>query len=380
MEFILDSDLPIVENPNIWESPDLKLVDAIYMAYCNHLDIIISPDDVLACFSTQIAGHVNKFHEHYQPYFSKSGEYELITVETDDLGDAFDLFNRELDDRDVPDFCSHDFTTSQACHRLFGHVVRSHMVKRWYGMRWAPVCGVRSVTLTGTLEDWKKLEQKISSFRKIAKENIHEPLDAFIANVNFFICSLVGETPAEGYSWNKMIYAEGIIDYDCVSTEKIKGWFLNFALMNKGSYEETVFISDEIEYVFLINNTQHMITLRPKIVLTEDRKITINYDNYTVTKVPKSKLIKQSSTKKDWTTKETLKTLREKASDGYKFYGLTELNKNIVPVYWNDGILYAETETRTRESMTPIHRNNEFFYRENGLFPMRDEDDLEPLL
>lgn len=378
MEFPIYPDLPVVENLRLSQTSELKLVTAIYTAYANHLDLIISPDDVLACFSTQIASHVNKFHEHYQPYFSESGEYELITVETCTLEDAFFLFNQALDEKDVPDFCSHDFTTSQACHKLFGHVVRSYMVERWYGMRWAPVCGVRSVKLTGTLEDWKKVERKVSSFRKIAKENIHEPLDDFIANVNFFICSLSNETPAEGYSWNKMIYADGIIDYVCDSTEATRGWFLNFALSKKRSYEETDLMSDEIGYVFLIGGSQHKITLRPEIVLTEDRRLTINYEKYTVEKVPLNKTIRRIKTKEDWVTKESLKQLRESAPEDHKFYGLAKINKKIFPIYWSGGILYGETKSNL--GLISVPRNLEFFHRENGPFPMREEDDLEPLL
>lgn len=79
-------------------------------------------------------------------------------------------------------------------------------------------------------------------------------------------------------------------------------------------------------------------------------------------------------------TPEVIDSLRKSAAEGYVFYGLTELNDRVIPVYWHDGMLFGRIISGRQKDTMYIDRNSEFFHREEGEFPMLIEDDLAPLI
>jgi hypothetical protein len=164
-------------------------------AYNNHLDVILSPDDVWTIISLQFSKCVNDHAEEMRSMFvSHDGSKFLNVVTWKDLGEVqwgefFDLILNEIQTNTkegIVDLLACIFSTTQFVEKMISTAILMDSLKSFFAYgRVIPLCGIRNVLFMGDLEDWNKLLEKLQALKPFAAwtqyvENLIPIIEQFI--------------------------------------------------------------------------------------------------------------------------------------------------------------------------------------------------------
>ena len=156
-------------------------VGALYRAYNEHRHLILRPDDVWLAITTAFGLFmgVKKNAETMRKQFV---DFEgKIQLEVTDAGTIYtvnwnDIINRMSDliekntKGDARTWTEPNFTTTTPTGKTVGQVVLMGVMKHYFDYKVTLMCGLPKVTLEGTLEDWKKLQEKAQHFASFGIE------------------------------------------------------------------------------------------------------------------------------------------------------------------------------------------------------------------
>jgi hypothetical protein len=146
------------------------LLSAVGRAFADHRPLVLSPDAVWLTIAQGVAQHVRLHAAELRSRLVRHAGRKRLTVVVDgpmprDAGawhDAVELFHRllaaEISDADVFE-C--DFSTSTDVERVAGRIVLLDAYSPYFALWMVCVCGIPSVTLTGTVEDWRKIRARV---------------------------------------------------------------------------------------------------------------------------------------------------------------------------------------------------------------------------
>ena len=160
-----------------WERSDV-LFGCFLQCYAEHRPIVISPDMIWLVINQQLAKHIANNAEKFRSLIvSHEGKLE-ITIESDtdiltentDWSKILEGFYSQIDSKTLDsiakDFVA-DFSTTGADERIASVVTLMKGVESYFKYTVHHlICGIPSVTLTGTPEDWKKLLKKCDILKK----------------------------------------------------------------------------------------------------------------------------------------------------------------------------------------------------------------------
>lgn len=170
--------------------------DAFYKtlvdAYANHQSVTLSPDMVWLVISQGFARYVNAHAEELRPKLvNHEGKMDLV-IETDK-----DLMTEEVDwPILINDFASQidkhtkdniaktitsDFSTTGSVERVASQITLMESVKSYfeYIVEYF-ACGIPSITLDGSVEDWKRVREKAMQLKKYGLEKWIDSLDPIL--------------------------------------------------------------------------------------------------------------------------------------------------------------------------------------------------------
>ena len=216
-------------------------IGTVYNAYSNHYHLVLRPDDVWLQIVITFANYVDKHAEEMRTLFvehegkkklSVSEQGSIYTVSWDRMIEKFSKAIEDNTKNDVRQWLEPDFSTTTPKDRLIGRVVLMAAMKNYfeyYGS--CSACGLPSITLEGTLEDWQKIRQR---FNQIQAYGLNSPdllkwhkilapiLDKFIETY---------QNRVDQDFWQQ------IVDYEGGSgTSDVTGWILAFIPFNEGHY------------------------------------------------------------------------------------------------------------------------------------------------
>ena len=151
------------------------------LAWCQHRPVSLSPDVIWLLICQQFSHYVNKNPETMRKQLvSHEGKEELV-VKTNDLFSEqadwvglIDGFAAEIGKYTRDDLSSTlvaDFTTTGIDERIASEVTLMDVTKPYFEyLAIYAVCGIPSITLTGTPEDWKKVLAKTRALGHIGLE------------------------------------------------------------------------------------------------------------------------------------------------------------------------------------------------------------------
>ena len=151
------------------------------LAWCQHRPVSLSPDVIWLLICQQFSHYVNKNPEKMRKHLvSHEGKEELV-VKTNDLFSEqadwvglIDGFAAEIGKYTRDDLSSTlvaDFTTTGIDERIASEVTLMDVTKPYFEyLAIYAVCGIPSITLTGTPEDWKKVLAKTRALGHIGLE------------------------------------------------------------------------------------------------------------------------------------------------------------------------------------------------------------------
>lgn len=141
------------------------LLSAVAKAFAEHRPLVLSPDAIWLTIARGIAQHV-KLHaeELRQLLVSHEGKKRLeVAIDGSMPTDAqswvhiVELFAKQIGDTTFE--C--DFSTSTDVERVAGRVALMDAYSPYYSFWLVCVCGIPSITLTGTPDDWRKIRARV---------------------------------------------------------------------------------------------------------------------------------------------------------------------------------------------------------------------------
>lgn len=145
-------------------------VGALHQAYQSHLPLTLSPDDVWTTITQGLAIHVNKNAEALRHHFVDFAGKKDIEVEmpgfvkggNNPWKDSLNVFSSEIAKfiGRKRDLLVSAFTTTGPVEQAASEVVLMGAMKEFFEYYGSTLCGIPTVTLLGTVEDWRSVRRR----------------------------------------------------------------------------------------------------------------------------------------------------------------------------------------------------------------------------
>lgn len=155
-----------------------EFLNAVIHAYNNHLSLRLNPDHILQCVSMAVATCISEHSEDYRDVFvNHSGKKKLqvvLNATTFDPHLLTDMMS-ELVNENVKSSLNLEpnFSTTTRLSKTIGNLTKMATFKKYFSYGFMLGCGIRSVDLEGTLEDWLMLKTQVTQALNLIKEKGH---------------------------------------------------------------------------------------------------------------------------------------------------------------------------------------------------------------
>lgn len=239
-----------------------QFLNTIIYAYNNHIGLIIKPDDILQCVSHAVYNCINDHSEEYKDIFSVCKIYnnELIIETKNDLieniiNDISVFINKNIYSKLN---LESEFTTSTNTTKLVSQISKISSISKYSSYtNYEFFCGIRKINLTGTLEDWLLLKNKIVHTQKIinSKNHMINWFKHILTIVDLLIDTYLTDkciTDELKIFWSRIIT---YIPYGSGNQKYISGWSkILFPGIMYDSYPEVLKILNPKSYPIKSNN------------------------------------------------------------------------------------------------------------------------------
>ncbi|KAF0687043.1 Aste57867_21182 [Aphanomyces stellatus] len=152
------------------------LVMGVVRAYNEHHHLVLRPDDVWLAIMTQFGLYVNANAETLRHSLVKhDAQKELVvkdvgTLRTVDYGRLASQFigkmEEHLVDPALGEWVLPGFSTTTDHDRIVGSVVMMATMKKYFSYKMMLMCGIPTVTLLGTVDDWVAIRSRVDALLK----------------------------------------------------------------------------------------------------------------------------------------------------------------------------------------------------------------------
>ena len=218
--------------------------DAFYRciveAYANHQSVTLSPDMVWLVISQGFARYVNAHAEDLRPKLvSHEGkmdlaimtEKDLLSEETDWpslINDFASQIGKHTKDG-IAETITSDFTTTGPVERVASQITLMESVKSYFEyIVYRIACGIPSITLQGTVEDWQRVLEKTRQLKQYGLDTWINTLEPILQE---FVQAADGH-PNQTF-WKSMVKKQTVdaLKGGACSPDKpteLDGWILKF--------------------------------------------------------------------------------------------------------------------------------------------------------
>lgn len=212
----------------------------IVRAYANHQSVVLTPDMIWILITQGFSNYVNAHSEEMRPLLvNHEGKKELVVSTKEDMlskkanwpklvGDFTSKIN-ENTKGDIANIITADFTTTSPVERVASQITLMETMKSYFEyvvMRLS--CGIPSITLKGTPEDWQSVLDKT---RKLEAYGISKWLKELEPILTEFVHAAEG-TPNQEF-WQDIVKKHRVKKFrgggcsDEMPTQ-LDGWLLKF--------------------------------------------------------------------------------------------------------------------------------------------------------
>ena len=173
-------------------------IAAVHTAFSQHYPLMFSPDAIWLCIMQGLSFHINsnaeKLRQHFVEFEGKKTIAVYPTVpfvkgsQSNPWPEVFDLFSEGIHTHvgdKTHDLLTPEFSTTGPVERAASQIVLMDCFKQYFCYQMVCICGIPSVTLEGTVEDWKKLRERALSLRQYDLDwwidELEPVLDQFVA-------------------------------------------------------------------------------------------------------------------------------------------------------------------------------------------------------
>lgn len=155
----------------------------IVNAYAKHLSVTLSPDMIWLVISQGFARYVNAHAEELRPQLvNHEGKMDLaimtdkdLLTEEADWPSLIDDFSSQIEKYtkgDIAKTITSDFTTTSLVERVASQITLMESVKSYFEyIVYRIACGIPTITLQGTVEDWQRVLEKTKNLKQYGLES-----------------------------------------------------------------------------------------------------------------------------------------------------------------------------------------------------------------
>jgi len=147
-------------------------VATMHLAYAEHYPMTISPDMIWLLIAQGFAVHVNENAETLRSQFVDFDGKKKIDIrrdefvkggENNDWANTFPEFAQKIEANTgahLLELVTSDFSTTGSAEKIAFQITLMDAMKSYFQYSVTTACGIPEITLEGTPEDWKKIEEK----------------------------------------------------------------------------------------------------------------------------------------------------------------------------------------------------------------------------
>jgi hypothetical protein len=251
-QYLLSQDGVKVEDQHVVamsfaDAQNLRIIvkDAFYQcmvkAYAEHKSVTLSPDMMWLLISQGFARYVNAHSEELRSQLVyHEGKQDLMVMTKDDLlsgkadwGKLMNDFSKEIERHtkgEVAKTIAADFSTTTPVERIASQITLMESMKSYFNYLAGRIgCGIPSITLQGTPDDWRAV---FSKTQKLGLYGLSEWTQSLEPILNEFIKTAEGK-PNQRF-WQEMVKKKRVDEFASVrpcSADKpteLDGWILKF--------------------------------------------------------------------------------------------------------------------------------------------------------
>jgi len=168
-----DPGTPVIEPNGVH-----PLLDAVSRAFVDHRWLVLSPDAVWLTIAQGVAQHIRLHAEELRPKLVGRQGREALTLEmleppanADEWRAVIEQLGKEVVRGAAgADLFECDFSTSTEVERTASRVIMLDGYSPYFSYSVQCVCGIPRITLTGTVEDWRKIRSRIDRLPEFGLE------------------------------------------------------------------------------------------------------------------------------------------------------------------------------------------------------------------
>lgn len=187
---------------------------AIHLSFNDHRPLRLTPDAIWLTLAQGMAHHINNHAETLRSFFVKHSGKEKLRVEFQTLNQPeewanliqeFALHIRDRVGADFYQLMECNFSTTTPITRTASQVTMMNSFQQYFDYEAAGICGIPSLTLLGTVEDWQEIRDRVSA---LAEYNLSWWTDKLIPICDQFVETAAGK-PSLSF-WQSIYKPKGV--------------------------------------------------------------------------------------------------------------------------------------------------------------------------
>ena len=174
-------------NKSLVDAGDNPFFTMVCLAFAQHRPIVLSPDIMWIIICNGYSQFVNRAPEKFRQYLVDHDGKETLIIRTD-LGttteqkvEKFAALIAKETKGDVAELMTCNFSTTGTIERMVSQVTLMETVKQYFDfMEFRVGCGIPSVTLEGSPEDWELLREKTRKLGEFGVKSWTKRLDPIL--------------------------------------------------------------------------------------------------------------------------------------------------------------------------------------------------------
>ncbi len=222
-------------------------------AYARHMSVTLSPDMIWLLISQGFARYVDAHAEELRSLFvDHDGKMALVVQGKDFLFEDTDWpkiigdFASQIEENtkgDIAQVITADFSTTGPVERVASQITLMESVKSYFTYEYYTTCGIPSITLKGTPEDWQRVLEKARKLSQYGLDGWVKELEPILTE---FILAAEGHPNQQFWQCIVMTIREDILRAagggcgDETEPTVFDGWFLKLYPDEEGKTREAV--------------------------------------------------------------------------------------------------------------------------------------------
>ena len=240
--FVVDENLPLPQKNYYDSSREDVLYYCCVSAYADHHPLVLSPDmiwiTICQGFSKYVNAHAEELHNKFVEHDGKATLKIELKKQLNPkqynwaaMVDTFSVMINRNTKNGIADIITADFSTTTAKARIASEVTLMDCVKEYFEYElFYAACGIPSITLQGTADDWRHLLEKT---KQLAKFGIDDWIDELEPILTQFIKAAEGKPKQRFWKsivrkWETDEWRGPICSRFGSKPTKVNGWILKF--------------------------------------------------------------------------------------------------------------------------------------------------------